>query len=629
MADERFEQLERRIAALEGLVRQLLVGSVAAAGPLPQSHPASSSEPEAESTPTVAAVPRVVIRPKIDFLSAPPPSTPASQSLDWEQWFGQRGLLAVGVLALLTAAGFFLKYAFDRGWVSPLLRSLGAIAVGIAVAVWGHERIGRGMRRYGAALIGAGGGLAYLGLWAAAGPYALVDRRLGILLLATTTVAVTLLAIHHEVEGLAIWALGGAYLAPIILANAPNPMGFLAYLEVVALGTGILAYTMNWRRTFDLALFGYFVLAMSGAAHALGTPSGFWLVAAGGVLALHVTHNRPWPESRVLLVLLTWSALALGAAGTIAPTQVRWIGLGAIALVFAVLWWQQMSHRPFATGTPLSAASAEQLLFFANPVALLVLAYALEIPVLHRSPEIVPAVLAVIYVGAGWQRRAAEYLIMGFALGAFAAAAAWNGSTVAMAWTLLALVALAAERQYGRPGGRHAATGLATAAFLCLFTTALGVREGTPFTDDWSRALYVFLAATAVAARWWGTDDKPLWKRGGAEWMWILCGAALFVGGSIEFQGQFARMTPLAGDLALSVWWLVYAGTLVWLGFRLDRKLIRSAGLVVAGLAGLKIVLYDLSTLNALYRVGSFFALAIIALAVAYAYNERAKASAA
>jgi uncharacterized membrane protein len=67
----------------------------------------------------------------------------------------------------------------------------------------------------------------------------------------------------------------------------------------------------------------------------------------------------------------------------------------------------------------------------------------------------------------------------------------------------------------------------------------------------------------------------------------------------------------------------------VLIGFEIDRKQVRSAGLTVAALAGLKIVLYDLSTMHALYRVGSFFALAIIALAVAYAYNRKAKASAA
>ena len=88
-------------------------------------------------------------------------------------------------------------------------------------------------------------------------------------------------------------------------------------------------------------------------------------------------------------------------------------------------------------------------------------------------------------------------------------------------------------------------------------------------------------------------------------------------------------MARLAGDLALSVWWLLFAAGLVFLGFRLDRKRVRSAGLAVAAFAGLKIVLVDLANLQALYRVGSFFTLAIIALAVAYAYNRRAKVSAA
>jgi uncharacterized membrane protein len=64
----------------------------------------------------------------------------------------------------------------------------------------------------------------------------------------------------------------------------------------------------------------------------------------------------------------------------------------------------------------------------------------------------------------------------------------------------------------------------------------------------------------------------------------------------------------------------------VTLGFRRNRTVIRSAGLVVAAGAGLKIVLYDLSNLEALYRVASFLALAVIALAVAYACNRRVTA---
>ena len=98
---------------------------------------------------------------------------------------------------------------------------------------------------------------------------------------------------------------------------------------------------------------------------------------------------------------------------------------------------------------------------------------------------------------------------------------------------------------------------------------------------------------------------------------------ALLLGGSIELHRFFG--STLAGDLALSVYWLAYAGVLVWLGFRSNHKAVRSAGLAVAGGAGLKIVLYDLSNLEALYRIASFFTLALVTLAVAYVYNRKAK----
>src|SRR5207244_13313276 len=113
----------------------------------------------------------------------------------------------------------------------------------------------------------------------------------------------------------------------------------------------------------------------------------------------------------------------------------------------------------------------------------------------------------------------------------------------------------------------------------------------------------------------------------GGELLSVLCGAAVFAGGSVELPRYFGERAPLAGDLALSVFWLVYAGALVRLGFQLDRKDVRSAGLAVAAGAGLKIVLYDLSNLEALYRIASFFSLALIALALAYASNHTASAS--
>ncbi|HEU5262679.1 MAG TPA: DUF2339 domain-containing protein [Gemmatimonadales bacterium] len=617
---EAIERLERRVALLEEAVRRLI-----AARTVPDPGRALRGH---DSAPPAAAP-----RSRPPPLPAPADLSPATRpftapATDLEQWFGQRGLLVVGVVALLAAAAFFLKYAFDRGWIPPLLRSLLALGAGIGVGAWGEQRIRRGMQRYGAAMIGAGGGLVYLGLWAAAGPYALIDRRVGVLLLAATAVAVTLLALHHDIEGLALWALVGAYVAPIILQPpVPNPEAYLGYLEVIGLGTGLLAYTMSWRRTFDLALFGYLVLAAVGAATALRSPLGCWLVTAGVLLALHATHHRAWPEARLGVLLLGWAILGGSLSDIRGSASKSWLALGAAAAVSGLLWWQQLERDPFAADRRSDPrAAADRFLFVANPVAFLLLAYAAGLRVLEDAPGALPALLGAIYLSAGWLRRSASQLIMGFALGAVAMALEWQATTVVLGCTALAGAALAAERLANRPGGRAAAVGLALTAalFLC---AALWSREphAPVFSDRWALALYVYIAGMALCAREWGPEAPPgAWERRGRELLWILCGAAAFLGGSIQLGRHFGRSSALAGDLALSLWWLVYAGALVSLGFRLNRKAVRSAGLAVAAAAGLKIVLYDLATLEALYRVASFFALALIALTVAYAYNRKA-----
>ena len=81
----------------------------------------------------------------------------------------------------------------------------------------------------------------------------------------------------------------------------------------------------------------------------------------------------------------------------------------------------------------------------------------------------------------------------------------------------------------------------------------------------------------------------------------------------------------LAGGLAVSAWWLVFAAALVAVGFGRSLKEVRLAGLAVAGLAVVKVLVYDLSSLDALYRVGSVFILGLVFLLLAYLYHRQAR----
>ncbi len=622
MANERdaIERLEGRVELLEAIVRKLAAAS-------PTASPASSRLP-AEPKPTARPGPPPSPQPTLVQRAETRLKIP-----DLEQWVGQRGLLVVGVIALLVAAGLFLKYAFEQGWIAPGVRVAGAVAAGVGMAAWGDRLIRRGMRRYGAAIVGAGGGLAYLGVWAAAGPYELVSRLIGVGLLAVTTGLVAWLAIRRRIEGLATWAVVGAYFAPVVLPEpTARPEALLGYVAIVGACAGFVAHRRAWRAAFGTVLLGYFLLPTALVPDVLRMSIGLAFLAVGGVAALGATAGRGWAESRLGGFLFAWGLLLVYAAQG-ASEAARWTAVAAGVPLLSVPWWQQRGTNPLARLAEQDLAkNPEGPIFLLGPVAFVGLAWLANPAALRPWAGAVPAATAAWYLADGWPRRAAHSVAMGIALLGLAVVGQWDGVPVAVGWTVLLVAAVVADRWLDQPGGRPVAVALALLVFVKLIVVSRLERPaGSPaFVDAWALALYLYVLSMGACARWWRSREPDFaWSKHGREVLWTLCAAAVFCGGTVELNRFFdARHQALARDLASSAFWLVYAGVLVRLGFLLENKPVRSAGLAVAGLAGLKVVLYDLSTLEALYRVGSFFALALITLAVAYAYNRRAKASA-
>jgi uncharacterized membrane protein len=113
--------------------------------------------------------------------------------------------------------------------------------------------------------------------------------------------------------------------------------------------------------------------------------------------------------------------------------------------------------------------------------------------------------------------------------------------------------------------------------------------------------------------------------------LWILAGILLLAGVTGEIvryfnqSGMLATTAELASGLSVSAWWLVFAAGLLALGFRRDITNVRIGGFVVLGFTVMKVFLVDLSSLDALYRVGSVFLLSLVSLSVAYVYHRRAR----
>jgi len=100
---------------------------------------------------------------------------------DLETRIGGRWLQHAGLIVLLLGIAFFLRYAFEREWLSPTIRvSLGVVA-GIAMA-WGGVRLASKYRAYGLLLAGGGIAALYLSFYAALNLYALVGPEIAYIL---------------------------------------------------------------------------------------------------------------------------------------------------------------------------------------------------------------------------------------------------------------------------------------------------------------------------------------------------------------------------------------------------------------------------------------------------------------
>ena len=146
-ARARFERLER---AIDGLRRH--VTRVPAQG---------------EAAETVATAIPPPARAAAPVAPTPQPRTTDRAWPDLETVIAGRWLNRIGIVALLLAAAFFLKFAFDNDWVGPRGRVAIGLVAGAALMLWGQRLLGRGYRYFSEGITGLGGGVLYLSVYAA------------------------------------------------------------------------------------------------------------------------------------------------------------------------------------------------------------------------------------------------------------------------------------------------------------------------------------------------------------------------------------------------------------------------------------------------------------------------------
>ncbi|HKO45534.1 MAG TPA: DUF2339 domain-containing protein [Pyrinomonadaceae bacterium] len=581
------QQLEERIDQLEATLRAMREG------PRPPVVPAEQPPP---LPPSPVPSPQVEVPPPplVEPVSAPTPTKAKAKAADLESIIGRRlvGWIAIGLILLATA--FFLKFAFDNRWIGELGRVAIGVAAGVGLNILGYRYYRRGWRIFSQLLIAGGIVLLYLSAYAAFGYYHLVTQKAAFVYLIILVAQAAALAVLYNAQAIAVMALIGGFLAPVLLRSDRDQyrslFGYLALLDV-----GALAMPKHWLGLGSLAF---------GGTHFL-----FWL--------WYGENYHP----RKLAAVITFHT-----------------GIFLIFLLSAV--GRRLFRREAATIEDLMLLPANAFVFFAT-------AYFFLSPEYHDWMGLFAIGMAIIYAGTSkllLDRKATterEMLAMiGVALTFVTVAIPiqLKANWITIAWSVQALTTL------------WVAIRIRSTRLLITSYTLIILAVGKLFVWDtyFNRAIFtpvlnkyflsslvvttcVFLAASLH--RGWKAESRivprfvdvvvlmlaiiTLW--------WVLSVETItyfFAHASALKEYEEYRHQLWLGQMALSVLWTLYAAVLAAIGFVRRSAPIRWAALALFGVTVVKVMFIDIAQLRQLYRIVAFLVLGVVLLVVAWGYHK-------
>jgi len=598
---DRLAALERRLQTLEKSLSSQQASSreskPAASQPVPSAPPLSpaittpqSSPPPPLPLPQLSHPREVFPPPQINVFAAPPlhSSKPKSSSnLDLETLIGGRWLNRIGIVAIISAVTFFLKYAFDNNWIGPSGRVAIGILLGAAMLPWSQWLLKRGYSYFSEGIAGLGAAVMYLSIWAGCQYYKLFSLDVGFIAMIVVTAGMAAVALGRNSQRIALLSLFGGFLTPILVSQGKDAQVVLfSYLLILGAGLLVIEMRRDWRWltpiSFLLSQFYFwgwyseFYRPERLERTVIFATLFFLLYAALPIIrAVRFSGLR---ELDTLLVVAN-SFAYFGALYTMLWPQDRWpLTLLVLALSAA--------HVVVARLVPPSKTGESPLtrLLFAG-LALTFATLAIPIRLDGKWITLAFAVEGAILVWTGFRSMTGHLRAGGYFL-------------LALATARLLIFPLPARQFLFNE--RFAAYAV---LILCFGVVVYAAREqASAVSGEELNALGVFAVAINVFALI--ALSLELWDHFGSR-----------AGLGID--------SGLAQHLALSLLWTAYASGLIALGVKRESVLLRWQALVLFGLVVVKVFIYDSSFLERFYRIVSFFILGLVLLTVSFLYQRK------
>ena len=598
---DRLSALERRLQTIEKSLSSQQANSqeskpapgqpVSSAPPLsPAITTPQSSPPPPAPLPQLSQPREVLPPPQINVFAAPPlhSSKPKSSSnLDLETLIGGRWLNRIGIVAIISAVTFFLKYAFDNNWIGPRGRVAIGILLGAAMLPWSQWLLKRGYSYFSEGIAGLGAAVMYLSIWAGCQYYKLFSLDVGFVAMIVVTAGMAAVALGRNSQRIALLSLFGGFLTPILVSQGKDAQ-IVLFSYLLTLGAGLLVIEMrrDWRWltpiSFLLSQFYFwgwyseFYRPEKLERTVIFATLFFFLYAALPIIrAVRFSGLRELD----IVVVLANSLAYFGALYTMLWPQDRWpLTLLVLALSAAHVVVARLVPPPKTGESPLTRLLLAGL-------ALTFATLAIPIRLDGKWITLAFAVEGAILVWTGFRSMTGHLRAGGYFLLALAAA------------RLLIFPLPARQFLFNERFAAYAVL------IICFGVVVYAAREhASSVGPDELNALGVFAVAINVFALI--AFSLELWDHFGSR-----------AGLGID--------SGLAQHLALSLLWTAYASGLIALGVKRESALLRWQALVLFGLVVVKVFIYDSSFLERFYRIVSFFILGLVLLTVSFLYQRK------
>ncbi|MFC1497725.1 DUF2339 domain-containing protein [Verrucomicrobiota bacterium] len=171
-----------------------------------------------------------------------------SEGITAEYAIASTWLLRVGIVAIVTCIGYFLKWSIEQELIGPAARVAISMFAGIGMLAWGMRLVGKKYHLIGQGFLGGGLLTLYFSIYAAALRYDLIPIPAAFGLMIFVTITAGMLAIRTDSLLVAILGIAGGYITPFLLGAGASNLPVL-YSYILLLGVGILgiAHYKQWR----------------------------------------------------------------------------------------------------------------------------------------------------------------------------------------------------------------------------------------------------------------------------------------------------------------------------------------------------------------------------------------------